>query len=224
MTIAYPYNNSKILDDYKNDININELIKKMIIAEQSNKAFESIFTVYSKGDIRDGKHTGIDREFRIKAKLYFKNPLNVLLKVIDSTDIIAKGSTLLYTGGEKVKVKAGGLLGLITVYFNVNSPIFQNTRGHNLLMTLEGLKRISHSSSKLKILGRTKIDNRNAYVLEVDAYQKPDPEITKELFYVDTQNYIVLCNEMYEGNDLVFQYKLDYINTNVNLNASLFKL
>jgi hypothetical protein len=62
------------------------------------------------------------------------------------------------------------------------------------------------------------------YVLEVDAYQKPDPEITKELFYVDTQNYIVLCNEMYKGNDLVFQYKLEYINTNVNLNASLFKL
>lgn len=223
MAIAYNYQISSI-STKRLDISEYELLKKMIITDKNNKTFESTFTVYSKGDMKDGKHTGVKKEVKFKSKLYFKKPLKALLKVIDTPDLMAKGSTLLYTGGEKIKVKAGGLLSIFTVSFDINSTMFQNTRGHNLLMTLDGLNRLNNPKSKLKIKGIGKIEERDVYILEVDAFEKPDSEITKEVFYVDTENYIVLCSEMYDNNELVLQYKLDYIKTNIDLNDGFFKI
>lgn len=204
---------------------IDYIFTKMIDADNNNHVFQALFSNYSKGYYHDGKRTDSVNEETITAKLTFqKNPLNALIEVIDSPKEIAVGSKLLYTGGDKVKVKAAGILGLVPVSFSINDPMFSDTRNHKILATLDGLKRIIRNDTKAEIVGMSEINGREIYVIKIIAYEKLDSEITHEIIGVDAETFIVLLNEMYVNDDLVSQYIVKDIKINPELETDFFKI
>ena len=208
--------------------NQNDLIKglfdKMIEKDKSIKVFQATFSNYSKGYYQEGKKTDSLHEETIVAHMTLEKPLNVLLEVIESPKQIAVGSKLLYTGGENVKVKAAGILGLIPVNFSINDPMFSDTRNHKILSTVDGLTRITKPDTKYEMIGVSEINGREVYMIKVDASEKLDPEITHEVIGVDTETFIVLLSEMYVDEELVSQYMVKDIKTNVELEDDFFHL
>lgn len=203
---------------------INYILEKLIEADQRNQCFEMVFTSYSKGYYLDGIRTEKKNESLIKAKMILKRPMNVLLEVIESPKDIAIGSTLLYTGGNKVKVKARGILGLIPVTFSINDPMFSDTRNNQILTMLNTIERITNKSTNIDLEGTGEINGREIYILRVNSVIKPDSEITHEIYGVDSETFIIILNEMYIGNELVSQYKVESIKTDLNLPKDFFKL
>lgn len=200
-----------------------QIIQKMLEADSKNKIFQAIFSNYSKGDMKNGKHTGQIREETIIAKMTFKKPNNAILNVIDSPDYMAKGATLIYLGGDKVKVKAAGVWGLFPLTFSINNPMFENTRGHKPLTALIGLSRISRNDAKVELNGITYYNGKKVYILKVETPEKLDPEITHEIYLVDAETFIVLSAEMYVNKEMVSQYRVKDIKTNISVPENLFK-
>ncbi len=213
----------KIVENKQKDLT-DYLIKKMFEVDAKNKTFRAVFTNYSKGYYQDGKRVNTIHESVIKAKITFQKPLNALLEVIDSPKEIAKGSTLLYTGGDKVKVRAAGILGIIPINFSIDDPMFSDTRNHKILATIDGLKRIKEEGTKIELAGISKLNNREVYLLKIDTPKKLDSEITHEIYGVDSETFVVMLNEMYIGDEMVSQYMVQDIQTNISLEEDFFKL
>ena len=53
---------------------------------------------------------------------------------------------------------------------------------------------------------------------------KADSEITHEIYKVDAESFIVLSIRMYVNNDMVSEYAISDINTNIVETKELFKL
>ncbi len=223
-------NNITMTDEIKNESKgkqrkfVDYIFSKMLETDNSIRVFQATFTNYSKGYYKEGKKTNSIHEATIKAKMTFKKPLNVLLDVISSPKEIAVGSRLLYTGGDKVKVKAAGILGLITVSFSINDPMFSDTRNHKILATIDGLRRVIQDDTKAEIIGMSEINGREVYLIKIDAKEKLDSQITHEVMGVDSQTFIVLLNEMYVNDELVSQYMVSDIKTNIDLDDNFFTL
>lgn len=200
------------------------ILKNMIKADENNKVYEATFTNYSKGRMKNGKDTGQTREVIIKARMTLKKPATVKMNVMESPEAMARGSTLLYTGGEKVKVRAGGLLSIIPVNFDVKDPMFENARGHTIMSSFDGIKRLLLKETKLELLGTSNIGDKKIYLLKAIPPEKLDPEITHEVYSVDSKSFIVLSVEMFVNKDMVFQYKVEDIKTNINISDDFFTL
>lgn len=203
---------------------IEYIVSKTIEADKNNKVFQATFSVYSKGYYKEGVKTDHINEETVVAKLTYQKPDNALIEVIDINKDLAKGAKLLYDGSEKVKVKAAGLLGLIPVSFSVYDPMFKNARNHNILDALEGLDRLLNKTSKIEVLGVSEVEEKQMYMLKIIADKKPDPEITHEIIGVDSETFVVLLNEMYIKDDLVSQYMVKDIKTNIQLEDDFFSL
>jgi hypothetical protein len=188
------------------------------------KFFKQHFRYILKDTTKKVKKTlNLNEEVTI-ANLTYQKPNNALIEVIQSPKEIAVGSKLLYNGTNKVKVKAAGLLGIFPINFSIDDPMFSNTRNHKILDTLDGLKRIIKNDTKAEIIGTSTINDKEIYLIKVIASEKPDKEITHEIFGVDTTNFVVLLNEMYINDDLVSQYIVKDIKLNIDLPRNFFKL
>lgn len=199
------------------------IIKKVLEVDKKNRSYEARVNVYSKGFYEKGKRLNKERETRMSGYLRFKRPMNILFKVEESEDKMALGSTLLYTGGEKVYIRASGFLGFIKLSFNINDPMFSNARNHKF--SFDGLKNLRYGINNAELLGTIIRNGQKNYILKVVPINKADPEITHELYFVEVDTYRVSCIEMYVNKDLVNQYNIRDIKSNFIVNESdIFKL
>lgn len=196
----------------KQQKDISYIIKKVLETDKRHYSYEARISLYSKGSYEKGKKLNKVKEVRMSGFMKFKKPLNVLFKVEESEDKMALGSTLLYTGGDKVYVRASGLLGLIKVSFNINNPIFSNARNHKF--SFDGLRNLRDKNINIQLLGKGYKNSREVYLLKVIPNIKADSEITHEIYYVDTDNFRVLSIEMFVNKDLVSQYNVTDIKVN----------
>lgn len=210
--------------DQKSKFYIDYIISKTIESDKKNKIFQAIFSVYSKGYYKDGIKLNRINEETVTAKMTYQKPNNALIEVIDNPKEMAKGATLLYNGSDKVKVKAAGILGLIPINFSINDPMFKNARNHKILDALEGLDRLFKETNKIEVLGVSELNGKQMYMLKIIADKKPDNEITHEVIGIDVETFIVLLNEMYINDDLVSQYIVKDINTNIELPENFFDI
>lgn len=210
-------------EDLKSKKTLDYVIKKVLEVDKRNRSYEARVNIYSKGFYEKGKKLSEQRETRMSGFLKFKKPLNVLFHVEESDDPMAKGSTLLYTGGEKVQIRASGLFGLIKLSFDINNPMFSNARNHKF--SFDGLRNLRYGIVNANLLGTVLRNGRESYILKVVPVNKADSEITHELYFVDMETFRVLCIEMYVNNDMVSQYSIRDIKANFLKNDSeVFKL
>lgn len=220
--IVFQLNNTQSYS-YQTDKKINEIIKKVLETDQKNKSYQAEINIYSKGYYEKGIKTLTEKETRISGLLTFKKPAKVLFKVDQSLDPMAIGSTLLYTGGEKVQVRASGILGLFKVSFRIDDPMFSNARNHKF--SFDGLKNLRSGILKADVLGKILRNGKDSFILRVESVIKADPEITHEIYFVDIETYRVLAIEMYVNNNMVSQYSIKNIKANIVKNDNeVFKL
>ena len=213
------YSQDNISRDKKN---LDNIIKRVLDVDRKNRSYQADIFIYSKGFYEKGKKTAQEQETRMSGFLTFKKPSSVLFKVNESQDSMARGATLLYTGGKKVQVRASGLLGLVKVSFNIDDPMFSNARNHTF--SFDGLKNLRSGIINSELIGKRIRNGKEAYVIKVDPIIKADPEITHEMYFVDTETFRVLAIEMYVNKDMVSQYSVKNMKANILKSDDVFKL
>lgn len=200
---------------------IEYIIRKMNVSLKNIHSYQLSFSSYSRGKFNKGIK-GREREELIKGKISYQEPANFRIKVTESPEKIARGATIIYTGGEKLKVKASGILGIIPVSFDIENPLFANARGHQIFHFLNNLERINSKGNEIEFLGVSEINGRKSYILKVKPIIKADPEITHELYAIDSESFVILLNEMYVGEKMVSQYEVKEIKNNVEIPEDYF--
>ncbi|MFN8671905.1 MAG: hypothetical protein U0457_07465 [Candidatus Sericytochromatia bacterium] len=201
---------------------VKNIIHKILETDVKNKFLEANVTTYSKGYYKLGKKTDKLIEKRISGKIIMKKPKKILFKVSESDDPMAVGSTLLYLGGKEIKIKPGGAFSFMRLNYNIDDPIFLNSRNHKF--TFDGLGAVKHRDAKAELIGENEINHKKVYILKVVSPTKADPEITHEIYKIDAQSFVVLSIRMYVNNDMVSEYTIRDINNKLNDSEELFKL
>jgi hypothetical protein len=200
------------------------LERTKLIYSKINSTQVEMYT-YAKGEYKDGKKTGNIRETFVKGKITTKNPGTIMINISDSDDPLAKGSSLLYPGSGKVKVKGGGFLGIIPVSFDLDDPKLSNSRNQRLTGLSEHITRLTAPGTDLKLLGTSTINGRKVYLIKSENPKLNDPEITYEIFGLDSQEFFLVSNEMYTSkNELVSQYQVKSFTINPKLADNFFSL
>jgi hypothetical protein len=133
---------------------------------------------------------------------------------------------LLYEGGENVKIKVPGVLGLFTFTFPVDKPELTGYRGYSIkdldIVSLEA--RLDSPQAKVKLLGTSKVDGYDTYVIEVKNITYMDEKITNEIFNVKKSDYSLLSHEMFENDEMVFSNKYESFVYDAPTSDSDFKI
>ncbi|MEK7434767.1 MAG: hypothetical protein AABZ74_16660 [Cyanobacteriota bacterium] len=211
--------NKKLEDE---NLDVKTIIKKIIETDQKNTLLTAVVSTYSKGYYHLGKKTDKLIEKKMSGRITTKKPKMILFKVLETDDKMAKDSTLLYTGGKDVKIKPGGIFRFMTITYKIDDPIFLNSRNHKF--TFDGLTGVKDPLSKVELIGTSEVNNRKIYMLKVVSPTKADPEITHEIYKVDAKSFVVLSIRMFVNTDLVSEYSIKDINTNIQDSPELFKL
>lgn len=199
------------------------IIKKVLEVDKKNRSYQARVSIYSKGFYEKGRKLENIKETRMSGFLRFKKPINILFKVEESQDPMALGATLLYTGGEKVHIRASGLLGLVKVSFNIDDPMFSNARNHKF--SFDGLKNLKQGITNADLLGTIIRNGKKNYILKIIPIIKADPEITHEIYFVEIDTFRVSCIEMYVNKEMVSQYNIKDMKSNFVINESdIFRL
>lgn len=135
---------------------------------------------------------------------------------------MARGATLLYKGGKEVRVRASGVFGFVPINFDIDNPMFRNSRNHKF--TFDGLAAVRNDKANVSLISTSEIHNKKVYVLKVVSPTKADPEITHEIYKVDAKTFVVMSIRMYVNNDMVSEYTIKNINNNIIKNDNLFKI
>lgn len=212
--------NAMDLENSNDDLKI--IVKKILETDQKHKLLQAKVSTYAKGYYKAGKKLDKIVESRIFGSLTLKKPNMILFKVLDSDDKMAKGSTLLYSGGKNVTIRPSGIFSFMTINFEITNPMFTNSRGHKF--SFDGLAGLRNPSTKVELIGTQEINNRKILMLKVISPVKADSEITHEIYKVDAESFIVLSIRMYVNNDMVSEYAISDINTNIVETKELFKL
>ncbi|MFN8674025.1 MAG: hypothetical protein U0457_18340 [Candidatus Sericytochromatia bacterium] len=176
----------------------------------------------------------VQKEYVAEAKsassvmpIIFQRPRKMKVRITEapgSPNLI--NTSIYFDGGENVKIKVPGILGLFTFTFPIDKPELTGYRGYSLkdvdIVSLE--TRMDNPNAKVKIIGTSKMENADVYVLEVHDIKYMDDKITKELFYIRKSDYMIAANEMYENEDMVFQNKYEKAEYNPPVSDSDFKI
>ena len=137
---------------------------------------------------------------------------------------MARGSTLLYEGGEKVKVRAAGALGIFPVSFDIGNPMFANARGHKLTESGKAVTRLVKKQQDVKLVGKTKLEGRDTFVLELNGSIDNDLEITRQVYGIDAETFVITSTEMYIDTELVSRYLAKNVKINPELSDDFFEV
>lgn len=202
--------------------NIKYIIDRILETDRRNKFVKAEISNYSKGYYKDGKKVSQIVESRVYGKVILRKPYTTLFQVLESTNPMAVGAKLLYKGGKEIKVRASGLFGFIALNFDIDDPMFRNSRNHKF--TFDGLGAIRNSKADVTLLSTSEINNKKVYVLKVVSPTKADSEITHEIYKVDAETFVVLSIRMYVNNDMVSEYTINNLDTSRIKGDDIFKI
>lgn len=198
------------------------IVSKILQTDEKNRFIQAEISNYSKGYYKEGKKMPKLIESRVLGKVILKKPNNILFHVIESDNPMARGATLLYKGGKEVRVRASGVFGFVPINFDIDNPMFRNSRNHKF--TFDGLAAVRNDKANVSLISTSEIHNKKVYVLKVVSPTKADPEITHEIYKVDAKTFVVMSIRMYVNNDMVSEYTIKNINNNIIKNDNLFKI
>lgn len=198
------------------------IVSKILETDEKNRFIQAEISNYSKGYYKEGKKMPKLIESRVLGKVILKKPNNILFNVLESDNPMARGATLLYKGGKEVRVRASGLFGFVPMNFDIDNPMFRNSRNHKF--TFDGLAAVRNDKANVSLISTSEIHNKKVYVLKVVSPTKADPEITHEIYKVDAKTFVVMSIRMYVNNDMVSEYTIKNINNNIIKNDNIFKI
>ncbi len=200
---------------------------KTVAKIHSIQTFKTSIRHFAKGNIYKKQPIAESKLGRSTNYVVFQRPRKMFLKIVDSVDSPSLQNTrLVFDGSPNVRIKVPGLLGLFTFTFPVDKPELSNYRGYNLydIDTISLETRLDNKDAKVKLLGLSELFDEPVYMIEVTNIKFLDNKITKEIIGVRKSDYMITLEEMYEGEELVFQNKFENYKYNIPLTNDDFKI
>lgn len=201
--------------------------KKILMKTKQNydklNSFSATFSMFSKRNDRVAPKAS--PLLTAETKYIFESPRKSVFTVIKHSIGAIAGAKMVWTGGDKLKVKAGGVLGLFPLELPLDDAKATTNREWRLdqLDHVSMLERALSPKATLKLAGKTTINGKEVYMIKQTG-NTLEAEITEENIAVDTKDFYVVANEMYSGKDLVFQIKINMEAVNVPIPADAYEL
>lgn len=186
-------------------------------------SFTATFTMFSKRNDRVApKGNAI---LTAETKYLFQAPRNEIFNVTKHSISMVTGAKMIWKGGDSANVKAGGVLGLFPMDLKLTDSKMTTNREWRLdqLDHVGILSRALDKKAELTLAGKSTINGKEAYMIKVKGTGL-DAEVTEENIAVDTKSFTIIADEMYSGQDLVFQTKITIEGTNVPVPADAFAI
>lgn len=168
-------------------------------------------------------HNGKSASTKVEA--YFQKTNRYRMTVLESTDTMAIGSKLVYTGGERCNVK-GTFLGLpVQTSLGLSNARICTLRGDTLLDT--GVERMMEilldPNAKTKVLGHAILDSRSLTIVEVVSPHMLK-NTTREVLFIDQEKALPSIREIYEGENPVIRCEFRGTVVNPEIPAGTFEM
>lgn len=204
-----------------------ELYIKAIQKMKSIETFKTDLVNFNKGHYYKKEYVNDAKVSIGTMQVTFQRPRRLFMKIVDAPSAKSLLNTKLYCdGGENVKIRVPGILGLFAFTFSVDKPDLTGNRGYNIKeidpVNLE--TRLNDTNAKVKLTGTTKIDNEEVYLLEVTNIKHLDSEIIKEVIGIKKSDYSLILHEMYDKNEVVFKNEFKNFVYNIPLTEDDFKV
>lgn len=157
------------------------------------------------------------REEHGEAKFSFRrSPFAARVDIEESNRMLAAGSSVLWTGGDKVWVKRKGIP--VTLSFPYDHSLVTSIRGYRLDQTdiFSMGKVLLAPGAKVRLLGKQKVEDRERFMFEVTSPASL-PGVTRERIGVDVAMYVPTYREIYAGSRLIHRG----IGRNLQINRKL---
>lgn len=156
-----------------------------------------------------------------KFKYTFQKPRLEIFNVLEHSVSIAVGAKLVWRGDTMAKAKAGILsfnLPLTDSKLTTNRDWNFGQMDHVAL-----LERLNSTKGKLSLAGASTVSGKECYMLKIVG-PVADDDITEEIVAVDKKTFYMISDEIYVGEDKVFDLKIDIDGVNTNPPAADFEV
>lgn len=164
---------------------------------------------------------------KAKIKVWFQKPGTTKMHLVEHTNSLFKDAKLTYKSGvDQITGRPGGAMSFMKMSLPMSDDKVTSRRSYRLdqVDTLAIVSRLVRPELNPKLLGKTTVNGRQVAVLEYQAQNHFDPQITKELLGIDMETYFVRIHEMYAGEELVYSLKLPEVQFNQPLTAKDFEV
>ena len=200
-----------------------KLITKSKQVYDALRNYSATITMYSKRNdkVSPTANPVINMEF----KYVFAPPRKALFNVVKHNISMVIGAKMLWEGGETAKVKASGVLGLFPIDMKLADPKMSTNREWKLsdLDHVSILNRALDSKATVELAGKTTANGKEAYMIKVKNVGL-DSDIVEENIALDAKTFMILADEMYSKDELIFQLKMTVEATNSALAADIYEL
>lgn len=158
-------------------------------------------------------------------KYSYMPPRKSVFNVVKHNISMVIGAKMIWDGGDTARVKASGVLGLFPMDMKLSDSKMSTNREWTFsdLDHVGILKRVFDPKATLELAGKTTANGKEAYMIKVKNVGL-DSEITEENIAIDAKSFMILADEMYAGDTLAFQLKMNVEGVNTNLAANTFTL
>ncbi|MFN4150240.1 MAG: LolA family protein [Candidatus Sericytochromatia bacterium] len=204
-----------------------ELYYKAIAKMKSIDTFKTDLVNYNKGFYYKKEKVTEPKIALATMQIVFQRPRKTMMKIVEAPSAPSLINTKLYCdGGENVRIRVPGILGLFAFTFSVDKPDLTGNRGYNIkeidAVNLE--LRLDDKNAKVKLTGTSKIEGEDVYLLEVTNIRHLDSEIIKEVIGIKKSDYSLILHEMYDKNEVVFRNEFKNFVYNIPVTEDDFKV
>lgn len=204
-----------------------ELYSKAIAKMKSIDTFKTDLVNYNKGFYYRKEKVTEPKIALATMQIVFQRPRKTMMKIVEAPSATSLINTKLYCdGGENVRIRVPGILGLFAFTFSVDKPELTGNRGYNIkeidAVNLE--LRLDDKNAKVKLTGTTKIEGEDVYLLDVTNIKHLDSEIIKEVIGIKKSDYSLILHEMYDKNEVVFRNEFKNFVYNIPVTEEDFKV
>ncbi|MFN8673981.1 MAG: hypothetical protein U0457_18110 [Candidatus Sericytochromatia bacterium] len=154
-------------------------------------------------------------------KYTFQKPRMEAFTVLKHTISIAEGAKLVWTGDKQAKAKAG----ILSLTLELTDSKITTNRNWSFakLDHVAILERLNDPRGKLVLAGVSNISGKDCYILKLVG-PIIDDDITEEAIAVDKKTFYMISDEMYVGEDKVFDLKINIESANSGVSPDTFQL
>ena len=158
-------------------------------------------------------------------KYIFQPPRIEVFYVTKHSISLAIGAKMVWKGEQKATVKAAGALGLLPMELDLGDSKMTTNRNWRFdqLDHIGILSRALDKKAVVELAGKSNIGGKDAFMIKVKG-TGVDDLVTEENIAVDAKTFLIIADEMYSGEELVFQTKINIESTNSTLPADTFTI
>ncbi len=220
-TVAKPATTTPVATATSNLSLAQKLVTKSKQVYDGLKNYTANLAMYSKRNdkVSPTANPVINAEF----KYTFESPKRGVFVVLKHNISIAIGAKMVWEGGDSVVAKATGVLGFLPLTLKLNDSKISTNREWRLdqLDHISILGRALDPKAVVELAGKTTASGKEAYMIKVKNVGL-DSEVIEENIALDAKTFMILGDEMYSKDGLIFHLKMTIEGTNTTLAPELF--